>query len=57
LECGRPSDLLLWTTAVAAAFGLATRFFGGVSRPLGFIPLSTVDMGIAVGIVIAYRAS
>ena len=38
-----------------AAFGLATRFFGGVSRPLGFIPLSTVDMGIAVGIVIAYR--
>jgi Mg2+-importing ATPase len=53
----RPSDLLLWTTAAVTAFALATPFFGRVSALFGFVPLSTVEMATAVGIVIAYLAA
>jgi Mg2+-importing ATPase len=53
----RPSDLLLWTTVAATAFALATPFFGRVSTLFGFVPLSTVEMGTVVGIVIAYLAA
>jgi Mg2+-importing ATPase len=50
----RPSALLLWTTVAATAFALATPFFGRGSTLFGFVPLSTVEMGTVVGIVIAY---
>ena len=50
----RPSSLLLWTTVAAAAFALVVPFLGSGSRLFGFVPLSTVEMGIVVGIVIAY---
>ena len=53
----RPSDLLLWTTVAATAFALATPFFGRVSTLFGFVPLSIVEMGTVVGIVIAYLAA
>ena len=53
----RPSALLLWTTVAAAAFALATPFFGRVSTLFAFVPLSTVEMGTVVGIVIAYLAA
>ena len=53
----RPSALLLWTTAAAAAFALATPFFGRGSALFGFVPLSAVEMGAVVGIVIAYLAA
>ena len=53
----RPSDLLLWTTVAATAFAVATPFFGRLSTLFGFVPLSTVEMGTVVGIVIAYLAA
>ena len=53
----RPSALLLWTTVAATAFALATPFFGRGSTLFGFVPLSTVEMGTVVGIVIAYLAA
>jgi Mg2+-importing ATPase len=53
----RPSDLLLWTTVAATAFALATPFFGRASTLFGFVPLSIVEMGTVVGIVIAYLAA
>jgi len=53
----RPSSLLLWTTVAAAAFALVIPFLGSGSRLFGFVPLSTVEMGIVVGIVIAYLAA
>ncbi len=53
----RPSDLLLWTTVAATAFALATPFFGRASALFGFVPLSAVEMGTVVGIVIAYLAA
>jgi Mg2+-importing ATPase len=53
----RPSALLLWTTAAAAAFALATPFFGRGSALFGFVPLSIIEMGTVVGIVIAYLAA
>src|SRR4029078_10959987 len=53
----RPSALLLWTTAAAAAFALVTPFLGRGSALFGFFPLSIVEMGTVVGIVIAYLAA
>jgi P-type Mg2+ transporter len=53
----RPSSLLLWTTVAATAFALAVPFFGPASRLFGFVPLSTVEMSTAVGIVTAYLAA
>jgi Mg2+-importing ATPase len=53
----RPSGLLLWTTVAATALALAAPFFGSASRLFGFVPLSRVEMGTIVGIVIAYLAA
>jgi Mg2+-importing ATPase len=53
----RPSSLLLWTTLAATVFALAVPFFGPASRLFGFVSLSTVEMGTAVGIVVAYLAA
>jgi len=50
----RPSALLLWTTVAATGFALAVPFLGHASRLFGFVPLSLVEMGTAVGIVAAY---
>jgi P-type Mg2+ transporter len=53
----RPSALLLWTTVAATVFALATPFFGRGSTLFGFVPLSTVEMGTVIGIVVAYLAA
>jgi Mg2+-importing ATPase len=53
----RPSGLLLWTTVAAAAFAVATPFFGRASTLFGFVPLSAVEIGTALGIVAAYLAA
>ncbi len=53
----RPSALLLWTTVAAAVFALAVPFFGRGSRLFGFVPLSPMELGSAVGIVTAYLAA
>ena len=53
----RPSGLLLWTTVAAAAFAVATPFFGRASTLFGFVPLSAVEIGTAIGIVAAYLAA
>jgi len=50
----RPSTLLLWTTLAATAFTLAIPFLGSGSRLFGFVPLSTVEMGAIVGMVVTY---
>ena len=50
----RPSSLLLWTTVAATVFTLAVPFLGSGSRLFGFVPLSTVEMGTVVGIVVTY---
>jgi len=50
----RPSALLLWTTVAATGFALAVPFFGSWSTLFGFMPLSTLEMGTVVGIVVAY---
>lgn len=49
----RPSALLLWATGAAAVLALAVPFFGAGSRLFGFVPLSPMEMGTAVGIVVA----
>ncbi len=53
----RPSALLLWTTLAATAFALAIPFFGPASSLFGFVPLSTIEMATAIGIVATYLAA
>jgi len=53
----RPSALLLWSTATAAVFALAVPFFGSASTLFDFVPLSGVEMAVAIGIVAAYLAA
>jgi Mg2+-importing ATPase len=53
----RPSDLLLWTTLVAAAFALAVPYFGRGSRLFGFVPLTAVEIVTVLAIVTTYLAA
>ncbi|WP_291989527.1 magnesium-translocating P-type ATPase [Luteitalea sp.] len=50
----RPSGLLLWTTAGAAAVALVIPFLGSWSRLFGFVPLSPIAVGAVLGIVGSY---
>jgi Mg2+-importing ATPase len=53
----RPSRLLLWTTLVVAAVTLAIPFLGPLSSMFGFVPLSVLEMGAVIVIVIGYIAT
>jgi P-type Mg2+ transporter len=53
----RPSRLLLWTTLVVAAATLTIPFLGPLSSVFGFVPLSALQMGTVITIVIGYIAA
>jgi len=53
----RPSRLLLWTTVIVSAATLAIPFLGPLSSVFGFVPLSAIQMGIVIAIVIGYIAA
>ena len=50
----RPSRLLLWSTLAVAAATLAIPFLGRLSAVFGFVPLSALQMGAVIAIVIGY---
>ena len=53
----RPSRLLLWTTLVVAAATLTIPFLGPLSSVFGLVPLSALQMGTVITIVIGYIAA
>jgi len=53
----RPSDLLLWSTLAIAVATLAIPFLGSLSSVFGFVPLSVLQMGTVIAIVIGYIAA
>ena len=53
----RPSDLLLWSTLAVAVATLAIPFLGPLSSVFGFVPLSALQMGTVIAIVIGYIAA
>jgi Mg2+-importing ATPase len=50
----RPSRLLLWTTLIVSAATLAIPFLGPLSSVFGFVPLSALQMGTVIAIVVGY---
>src|SRR5207344_1836646 len=53
----RPSRVLLWATVVVAVGTLAIPFLGSLSSLFGFVPLSALQMGTLLAIVIGYVAA
>ena len=53
----KPSRLLLWSTLAVAAAALAIPFLGSLSSMFGFVPLSGLQMGTVIAIVIGYVAA
>ena len=53
----RPSRLLLWSTVAALFLAFAMPYFGPVSSAFGFVPLSALQMGAVIAIVVAYIAT
>ncbi len=53
----RPSRLLLWTTLTVFVATLAIPFLGPLSSVFGFVPLSVLQMGTVIAIVIGYIAA
>ena len=53
----RPSRLLLWATLAVAVATLAIPFLGPLSSVFGFVPLSALQMGTVIAIVIGYIAA
>jgi Mg2+-importing ATPase len=53
----RPSRLLLWTTLTVSVFTLVIPFLGSLSSVFGFVPLSTLQIGTVIAIVIGYIAA
>lgn len=50
----KPSRLLLWATLTVSAATLAIPFLGPVSSVFGFVPLSALQMGTVIAIVVGY---
>ena len=50
----RPSRLLLWSTLAVAVATLAIPFLGPLSSVFGFVPLSALQMGTVIAIVVGY---
>ena len=53
----RPSRLLLWSTLVVAVATLAIPFLGAPSSLFGFVPLSALEMGTIIAILVGYIAA
>ncbi|WP_249779354.1 magnesium-translocating P-type ATPase [Bradyrhizobium sediminis] len=53
----KPSGLLLWTTLAVAAATIAIPFLGSPGAVFGFVPLSALQMGTVIVIVIGYIAA
>jgi Mg2+-importing ATPase len=53
----RPSRVLLWTTLTVSIATLWTPFLGPLSSMFGFVPLSALQMGAVIAIVVAYVAA
>ena len=53
----KPSRLLLWTTLAVAAATLGIPFLGPPSAMFGFVPLSALQMGTVIVIVLGYIAA
>jgi Mg2+-importing ATPase len=53
----RPSRLLLWTTLIVSVATLTIPFLGPLSSVFGFVPLSALQMGTVIAIVIGYIAA
>jgi Mg2+-importing ATPase len=51
-----PSPLLLWSTVAASLLTLAIPFLGRASSVFEFVPLSAIEMGAVILIVLAYIA-
>jgi Mg2+-importing ATPase len=49
-----PSRLLLWSTLAVAAATVAIPFLGALSSVFGFVPLSPLQMGAVIAIVLGY---
>jgi P-type Mg2+ transporter len=49
-----PSRLLLWSTLAVAAATVAIPFLGASSSVFGFVPLSPLQMGAVIAIVLGY---
>jgi Mg2+-importing ATPase len=49
-----PSRLLLWATIAVTVATLAIPFLGPLSSVFGFVPLSAVQMGTVISIVVGY---
>jgi P-type Mg2+ transporter len=49
--------LLLWTTLVVIVTTLGIPFLGPLSSVFGFVPLSVLQMGTVIAIVIGYIAA
>lgn len=47
----------MWTTLIVSAAALAIPFLGPLSSVFGFVPLSALQMGTVVAIVIGYIAA
>jgi Mg2+-importing ATPase len=50
----KPSSLLLWATITVSTATLAIPFLGPLSSVFGFVPLSALQMGVVIAIVVGY---
>ena len=50
----RPSRLLFWSTLTVAVSTLSIPFLGGISSVFGFVPLSPLQVGAVLAIVVGY---
>jgi Mg2+-importing ATPase len=50
----RPSRLLLWSTLAVAAATFTIPFLGSPSAAFGFVPLSALQLGTVIAIVVGY---
>jgi Mg2+-importing ATPase len=53
----RPSRLLLWTTLAISVATFAIPFLGPLSSAFGFVPLTVLQTGTVIAIVVGYIAA
>ena len=53
----KPSAMLLWSTVAISVVALAIPYLGPVASAFGFVPLSALQMGTILAIVVGYIAA
>jgi Mg2+-importing ATPase len=53
----KPSRMLLWSSIAMSVFSLAIPYLGSFASAFGFVPLSTLQMGVVLVIVAGYIAA